>query len=326
MPFNDHQQANSIALVHAFADVPYHRSSFHFAGSSHHIAKFITEFAECTYQELLPLDSKQCLKFKSIDNNYDAKCRIEKERFKNTEHPTVGLIDHISVMPLPLNSVICSGSNTSADELAAISSAHHIGSAIQSNSFPTKSKIKVHYYGLADSQYGMSLAQVRNSRTNFFNQMLSKENCHSEMVCIGCPHEYTENFNVRLSFPSKFSRQEAKKIASSLTKKLREKNGGLPGVEALTLNYDSHSDNDKKTLMFECACNLLQPKVSTVDDILDTAQEWLHEVDSKYEVTIDNAYRVGTTSSKCIDVLNLNNEKLRDHYEKLFEDFRCFID
>lgn len=293
--------SSSVALVHAFADVAYHRSSFHFAGSSHAVSKVVSKLAVDAFQ--------------SIPNSlFDAS--------STTAHPTVGMIDHISFMPLIADQV--EEEYYSEDIVIA---AIKVGKKIEENE-----AVKVYYYGKADRINEMPLAQVRKLRTNFFSsadqlrsssssstydQKLSKKG----ITCVGCPLEFSENFNVRLSFPLSAS-QDAKKIASTLSKRLRERNGGIKGVEALTLKYNT---DDSNVIMYEAACNLLQPQIGTADDIIRETNRWMDEIGSKHEVILDDAYRVGTTKEQCLKVLSLSTDEQQQHYGNVISKFKGYI-
>jgi len=82
---------------------------------------------------------------------------------------------------------------------------------------------------------------------------------------------------------------------------LRQRNGGLPGVEALTLPYSLSR--------WEVACNLLQPHQASAQDVERVAYEWAKELsrqndEVEHEVMgiIESTYRVGTTREVCLDV------------------------
>lgn len=79
------------------------------------------------------------------------------------------------------------------------------------------------------------------------------------------------------------------KTAQSLTKRVRERDGGLPGVEAVTLPYSNER--------WEVACNLSQPNVASSDDI-DNLVKSLQD-DNKAQDFVEMAYRVGTTAEQC---------------------------
>ena len=84
----------------------------------------------------------------------------------------------------------------------------------------------------------------------------------------------------------------------------------MPLVEALTLAYGSNQ--------YEVACNLLDPSVTSAEDIEQRMRLWEkqhqkllqnqkqppHEQDQKYiPELVDKSYRVGTTSDLCLNAL-----------------------
>ena len=107
--------------------------------------------------------------------------------------------------------------------------------------------------------------------------------------------------------------------AKTLTQVLRGRNiatkgMGVPGVEALTLPYirDAHHGGD----VYEVACNLLEPKLGSVDKIELELEKWIQkqkqqllqddeDVNDQYnrDCFIEKAYRVGTTEEQCQTVL-----------------------
>ena len=279
---------SSVALVHAFADVAYHRSSFHFAGSSDSVLKVVSALAIDTFESIPSF---------SFEKSSTA-----------TVHPSVGLIDHISLMPL-INQTVSEDITLAAMGIGRI--------------MEEKLPVDIFFYGKADKENEMSLAQVRKLRTNFFslsNQSDTNNDHYTSqrsIACIGCPVEFTENFNVRLAFPCEMS-SDAKRIASTLSKSLRERDGGIAGVEALTLKY--HCD-DSNIVMYEAACNLLKPQIGTTDDIIRKTNEWMDKVGSKYGVILDDAYRVGTTKDQCMEILSLSMDEQREHHKDVFSNF-----
>lgn len=89
-------------------------------------------------------------------------------------------------------------------------------------------------------------------------------------------------------------------MAKSLTRFIRERDGGLLGVEALTLPY---SDN-----RYEVAANLLKIDKTSSKDLVERVHEWvackIQETSLKsFHDIIEKCYRVGTTSDQCLSVL-----------------------
>lgn len=281
-----------VALIHAFADAPYDRSSFHLAGSSELVSDVASQIATQAILEL------------SAANASTGDCSGYDDEGKS-RHPFVGIVDHISVMPLKS----LQGSNDDEDGRKTGSAAQTIGKAL------SKVGAKVYYYGYADPN-NTPLAKVRRERTAFFKSggVWAKTETEDESsrygICtVGAPPNFVENFNVRLS------QQCSKEVAKTLTKTLRERDGGIVGVEALTLPYSENR--------FEVACNLLQPLEGTATMVDDAAREWARA--NGGESMIDEAYRVGTTEQQCLQVLSLQGDDLDEHERQVCETFAKFL-
>jgi len=302
---DDENNRIAAAVVHAYASIPYDRSSFHLAGRSDCVA----EVAVCLIQNALDE-----IEFKNKSNDDDAPSATDNDR-SESRHPFVGLVDHVAVMPITCKEDFVLPTHSAA--AAAAAAAHEIGSnIIQSNS------INVHYYGLACPN-NTPLATVRRRKTSFFNSggahgnniSSGQKSRNDKGECtIGTPVNFVENYNIRLTPNVDFS------AAKTLTQALRGRNiptkgMGVPGVEALTLPY-----NRDVTLggnVFEVACNLTQPKTGSVEKIEEELEKWiqqqkkqLHSIDDKddncqynRDYFVEKAYRVGTTEEQCQTVL-----------------------
>lgn len=93
------------------------------------------------------------------------------------------------------------------------------------------------------------------------------------ILCCGAV-PYVQNYNVRLA-------TKDRRLASQITKAVREKDGGLPNVEALTLE---HQDGN-----LEVACNLLDPMVTPPDKVLALASSKAADLG----VAVLEAYTIG---------------------------------
>lgn len=268
----------SVVVVHAFCDGPYDRSSFHLAGSPTLVADAASALVT---QAIVSLEnSKQCQPNGTGGN-------------KATPHPTVGLVDHVSVLPLPSEEVDIQlkkdeGSPSSITGMVA----QHIGASMSIMG------VDVLYYGYAHPDQ-VPLATVRREKTQFFQSgtttspiaaaaaAASSSNDIRGQATVGAPEQFTENFNIRLKSGT------PKSIAQSLTRHVRERDGtGLPFVEALTLPY-SHD-------RYEVACNLLHPEMTSANDIVDRVASWESDVGGEW---VETSYRVGTTAAMCHDAL-----------------------
>lgn len=252
-----------VVVVHAFADPIYNRTSFHLAGkSAQSLVSVTSELAITALNEFKLLRSSQ-----------------ETTSF----HPHVGVVDHISVMPL---SELDESDNESLSILSEMTqSAHRIGQAIE------ETGQIVHYYGHAHPQKHL-LAQVRREKTPFFHPSSSDSKMIQSAMClVGVPFQFVENYNVRVRCKSKSL------VSRTLTQRLRERDGGIVGVEALTLPYGEGC--------WEVAMNLLRPNlVPQIDRIVS---EWK-------EGTVLQAYRVGSTEEQCRQSLLLQDRQSHDEF------------
>lgn len=297
-----------VVVVHAFSDGPYDRSSFHLAGTPDLVAIVGSSLATNAVEALM------CFETLSEEDDF-RRIRNEKEQ---PIHPTVGLVDHVSILPLDEDiNINIDGSdddnNNDDDENITGSVARKIGEAL------SMKNVDVLYYGRAHPA-GTPLATVRRESTRFFHSTdEKKDNSGNENIdleenndvksvgqtTVGATDRFVENYNIRLR-PS-----VSRTVARSLTENIRERSGiGLPLVEALTLAYGSDQ--------YEVACNLLDPSVTSAEDIEQRMRLWEkqhqkllqnqkhppHEQDQKYiPELVDKSYRVGTTSDLCLNAL-----------------------
>jgi hypothetical protein len=235
-----------------------------------------------------------------------------------TPHPNIGLVDHVSVLPLHLEDTQpddLAASNATTDSALPVTGqvARAIGDVISS-----KCGVEVLYYGYADPN-NTPLAVVRRERTSFFQKPSSTtttttkyNRCGQQQhhqTTVGAPPYFTENYNIRLTATV------SKRQAQSLTKMVRERDnqGGLPYVEALTLPYHRKRDN---TMQYEVACNLLNPNVSSTHDIDGRVKMWedfckeeQHQEQEQHPVLVEKSYRVGTTVEMCLHALEQASTK-----------------
>jgi glutamate formiminotransferase len=292
--------SEKIAIVHAYADGTYDRSSFHLAGTLHPTTEVASLIAVKAIEglEQLPRDASQ-----------------EKSR-----HPFVGLVDHISVMPLR--------NSTSVGSWVGDESASPHGKASRMIGKQLEEiGVEVYYYGDANSE-GIPLAQVRREQTNFFRsgglETTGSEAAHGDaqrstgVATVGAPSTFVENFNIRLTSKCDIT------AARSLTRFLRQRDGGLQGVEGLTLPYS----RDR----FEMAGNLLQPDVGSAEAVTAKLEEWvklqLHKTSFHNRADlVEKAYRVGTTADQCLHVLTLSESSsdIRQHDDQVMNQFRDYL-
>uniref|UniRef100_A0A7S3V976 Formiminotransferase N-terminal subdomain domain-containing protein n=1 Tax=Chaetoceros debilis TaxID=122233 RepID=A0A7S3V976_9STRA len=380
---------NKIAVIHAYADGPYNRSSFHIAGNADCVCQIASHIALGAIDFLSCIDANTGANANANANNSkeenggDNLSRNVSSSNDDSTHPLVGLVDHISVMPLS-NDIIETGLvvndkpnkenpdvNAGADvDLGKDNITHTQTNSSSATFIPPdvhgmvarsianvldQLGVKIETYASADPD-NTPLAIVRKQKTSFFksggltaeNDNTENDNEHADKnekhrkitrevqknlgVCtVGSPPCFVENYNVRLT------KNISKKQAMRLTKKVRERDGGIVGVEALTLPYS----NDR----YETACNLLRPGVGSANDIETVVEEWIDEenallrdkngndglmdVNSKLprEYFVDDAYRVGTTVSQCTAVLDITQleSKVADHDTNVLDGFRIYL-
>eukprot|EP00984_Skeletonema_dohrnii_P020466 scaffold9984_cov148-Skeletonema_dohrnii-CCMP3373.AAC.17 len=320
---NKESNTAAAAVVHAYADIPYDRSSFHLAGRSDCVAEVAISLIQNALNEI---------ELKNNNNN-DASNKLE------ARHPFVGLVDHVSVMSITSQEI----RTTTPTTAAAASAARQIGSQIdQSNS----NSIKIHYYGMACPN-NTPLATVRR-KTSFFNSGGAHDNNENQQqqlyekgeCTIGTPLEFVENYNIRLTPNVDFG------TAKTLTQVLRGRNiatkgMGVSGVEALTLPYIRHAADHGGNVVYEVACNLLEPKIGSVEMIEVELEKWIQQQKqqlSKYDgddtndqydrdYFVEEAYRVGTTEEQCLSVLkNADEDEYWMRYDQqVFSRFNEFL-
>lgn len=287
-------QCSCVSIIHAFSDSPYNRSSFHVAGFPKEVTKVASFLAINAMQSVEEATRQQEI----MDNK-------EKE---GTLHPFVGVVDHVSVMPL-----LSAPSRMSFESIKSIPvlpppsssfeppdvhgrAAYEIGRKIQEE---TEEKCNILYYGSAHEN-NTPLHQIRREFTSFFHSggsQLPEKTSKYGTTIIGSPTTFVENFNIRLNTGV------SRKKGIMLSQTVRERDGpggkntksGIPGVEALTLIYS----NDR----FEVACNLLNPskRGSSSKDVWERAKDW--EMTQNEQNLIECGYRVGTTEEMCLDIL-----------------------
>jgi hypothetical protein len=326
---------SSAAIVHAYADPVYNRSSFHLAGTAENVASVASHLASQAIQVL----RKEMANELADDNNND----------QASHHPFVGLVDHVTVMPLATSSDSDYQNiqpDTDTDTVTVTSTsqptAHSTSSAVfqplTASAWAARTigqrlselQVQVYYYGHAHPET-TPLAIIRRERTNFFTSgglLLEPTtdltgSTHQappppaaaaaplEVATVGAPEGFAENYNIRLTS------QCSKKRAQSLTRLVRERDGGLKGVEALTLPYSNGR--------WEVACNLLRPDKATAEDIQALVDQWQAQQQlaetGEVERLVEQGYRVGTTEEQCLRVLRLSSikEQRKQHDQDLKE-------
>ena len=262
----------------------------------------------------------------------------DEPEIKGARHPFVGLVDHVSVMPVMDSSRSCD----STIREAAARAAREIGAEMSQANL-----VNVHYYGAACPD-NTPLATVRRKNTAFFSSGSAVQaksggiqpdhggdsSLHTSAAkgdsIVGVPTHFVENFNVRLTGNVNF------RVARTLTEHLRGRNNGVAGVEALTLPYIRNGGK-----VYEVACNLTNPSKGNVDDVKSHVGEWIETQRRRaeengafdkvegcdYDFYVEDTYRVGTTENQCRQIL-LDDKTFKDwedHDASVQNHFRsCF--
>lgn len=293
---------DKIIIAHAFADGPYDRSSFHIAGSPN----LVTEVAST-------------MSVSAIKTLSDLRQAAPTTVSGDHAHPTVGLVDHVAVLPLSHNEE----SFTFQEWIDYLGEGQNEGFKNDEYSLPSKMVpsgwvargigksmesigVNVFFYGHVHPNQ-TPLATVRRDLTKFFKRLPNKEeNDQGGQATVGAPMHFVENYNVRLK--SECTRE----VARSLTKYVRERDGGLPFVEALTLKYSQNR--------YEVACNLLHPRQTSSSDVASKVKEW----EECHGNLVETSYSVGTTEQYCMEALEQSttptseeeyNRKVREHLQ-----------
>ena len=253
-------------LVHSFVDHTYNRSSFHWAGLADSIAHVTTLVAQAMLDDrtttLVSSTTSRCTTTAASTTTK------KNDADDDHQHPSVGMVDHIAVLPL----------HDDDDDASWVTSttAKRIGSSLEDQQ-------TVLYYGGAHPE-AYSLAHVRRTQTDFFrtkNSSSQGEERAYRTVVVGSPPFFVENYNIRV---------QQQQPARDLLRRLRTKDGGqLPHVEALALRYGNSS-------CWEVACNLTHPEETGVQDVDSVVDAFVQE---QHGVVVQERYRVGTTAAQC---------------------------
>jgi Formiminotransferase domain, N-terminal subdomain len=317
-------------LVHVFCDARYNRSSFHFVGSTLGIISVVAPFcweAWTTLERKARMtDSTDTSSISSSPPSSPSPSSFHHLR-SASDHPTVGYVDHIAVLPLT-NTIGTVHANhrrvQGSDDEANVTgmTAMSIGQYLEARNPQSRApRVGVLYYGSACPDR-TPLATVRRNQTNFFQQQQQQHHYHQEQqstttvttptstaiesppsVTIGAPGMFVENYNIRLRCDRATARTLTKRLRTSLS------------IEALTLAYGTSgggggSDDDATTTdtnVYEVACNLTNA-ATTVHDIEREVAAWRDELRpaavllpsaADPAVHILRQYRVGTTALQC---------------------------
>jgi glutamate formiminotransferase len=272
-----------VVVVHAYTDTVYNRSSFHLAGKAERVATVASTLVGRALQALSQQPGED-------EETTSTSCVAA--------HPYVGLVDHVAVMPLqpPDDEPISHDdpNNENSNENSYFQPTTPSGRAARSIGRSMEGIVKVFYYGTAHPN-GTPLAIVRREKTAFFQSggldgsqdQQQQPSVFDPVATVGAPTTFAENYNYLL--------QCDQKVAQSLTRRVRERNGGLPGVEALTLPYSEGR--------WEVATNLLQPDLAGVWELQQVVEQW--QAEQTTSRVIEKGYRVGTTAEQCLQALSM---------------------
>jgi hypothetical protein len=315
------------AVVHAYTDLVYDRSSFHLVGTPKAVADVVSMLSIVAIQSLSPQEKDSTI----------------RSTAKTHRHPFVGFVDHVAVMPLVCNEeplVVSTAVDTrtadNANSKAFMSKpsawvARQVGHAIEKglpqegpspSTPPREPTVQVLYYGDAHPTR-VPLATMRRDKTGFFRSGgletdLTEAEEQQNVTIVGAPSSgFVENYNVRVRC--------TKKQAQSLAKRVRSE---LHGVEALTLSYGEE---------WEVACNLLAPShpLGNVEAMAQTAEAWERDMLSEDRNNGESSrrlvvggYQVGTTADQCLQALvTLGSSPLqhRKHCETVLARFQKYL-
>lgn len=330
-----------VVVVHAFRDGPYDRTSFHLAGAPDLVADVGSSLAARAVQALMQFETETA---NAVNTDAASNANVAEERIDDMEdnshpiergergsigrrHPTVGLVDHVSVLPLDENKN--HRNNKEPNEIEIETNTARIAGSVARKIGKTLTLLgaDVHYYGHAHPS-GKELATVRRDSTRFFQDNNNNDNNNNRMptepapaagqATVGAPHRFVENYNIRLR-PG-----VSRKVARTLTQVVRERSGrGLPFVEALTLEYGREQ--------YEVACNLLDTSATSAGDVEERMREWEQQQQRKQNEDtsglVETAYRVGTTTNMCLKALReaFTEQGEMAHNKQVFEQLEDYF-
>jgi Formiminotransferase domain, N-terminal subdomain len=292
------------ALVHAYADKVYNRSSYYLAGTS-----------EIVLEVAMDLINNAVLELRKI-------VTVPDPFIVATALPDVGWVDHVAVMPLltgiESRNAVPEGTQFTCRwvETRHTDVAHRIGKEMENNL-----GVQVYYYGLAlkkntlftkvwkrrdvalRKKYPFSPAPVPGAGENRF----------TESALVGSPEEFVEQYNIRLT--NKCTRR----VAHFVARYVREEDDGLIGVDAYGHPYSLNR--------YEVMCSVRRPFSggASVDDIQNRIDTWDQSTEKKF---VEQGYRVGTTQEQSIKVIEdvmQGTENREKHDFEVLEAFNRYL-
>ena len=261
---------SSARLLSTFEDAAYGRSSYCFGGAPQDVQKAVVGVALNAFERL-------------------------DMRTHRGSHPTLGVVDHVSVFPL--------GSTPMVD---AVETARAIGADLAS-------QVPILFYGKINDR---SLAETRR-QTSYFSPGkdislqveadLNGPQTDKLGVCLVGATQHVLNYNVEVSGDIKAARRIAKAI--------RAKDGGLPGVEALALPKLQQDNNGENS--FEIACNLLDVDRSPPSAVLAE----ITAAANTEHITVLRDYVIGPTKHQMLQDLLQDSLLLHDEQTTKDHDF-----
>jgi glutamate formiminotransferase len=290
------------ALVHAYADKVYNRSTYYLAGTSEIVMEVATELIHHAVSELKKMDT------------------VLEPSIAATAIPDVGWVDHVAVMPL-LSGIESRHAVPHETKFSYpwMDSRHadvalQIGQEMQENL-----GIEVFYYGLALKK-NTPFTKVWKRRETMFRKKYpfspepvpgTGENRFTGTALVGAPEEFVEQYNIRLTDKS------TRRMSHYVARYVREQDDGLLGVDAYAHPYSLNR--------YEVMCSVRRPFSggALVEDIQNRINTW-----DQAEKFFELGYRVGTTQELSIKVLEdamQGTENRKKHDVEVLEAFNRFL-
>ena len=284
-------QQHGTRVLNVFRDDEYNRTGFTLGVGVDSLADVATPSVEPLKQSALAL-TEQALKTIDLRNH-------------SATHPRCGAVDHIS----------CHAVGDAPDELAT-QLAKGLGKGIGD-----RLKVPVLLYGLASST-GTQLADLRRKYGYFRSTSQDAGWSGAHRVADGqvdadfgpstVPHEsgilmlgatrWVCNYNVPVVFGGKRgvdAHADALAVASRLARRLSERGGGLPGVQAMALTHGG----DRTGSTIEVACNLLDPSTCGPDAVQAEVERLFGENGDGVEWTVKHGYVTNLTPEGMLEQL-----------------------
>jgi Formiminotransferase domain, N-terminal subdomain len=307
------------AVVHARCDPVYNRSSLHMAGSASIIAKVAKEVAVQAVVDLRNL----------YEQNPALKTRLST---LDTHYPTVGLVDHVCVMPLllsddesqraitPISTAISNADPTTTmrpNFREALSPAGQVARAV-GEALRDELGMLVFFYGLAHRSQNRDYADVRGKQTKYLKRLAGlvppgDASNRPDVCSVGAYTHCIEHLAVRMNAVC------GKKRARHLRRLVAEYDGSkLPFVHAMSLPY-----SDER---YEIACLLQRPDVSNAAKVQSVIYNYVKTC--KDDIAIEKSYRLRPMAVQSVEILrhvSRSDTARQEHDEKLARNLLSYL-